>query len=97
MTAQEIVAVTIDAGSVANNAGRIDAALLFGEGVEFVIRERARSLAVWKKQTEWETLAKAPALFVIVDGKRYCAPQLSRSPATSDSKLASMISQPLCQ
>jgi len=71
MTVEEIVAVIIDSASVTSNAGEIDAALLFGHRVDYVSRERARSLSVWRKQSEWQALAEAPALFVIVDGRRY--------------------------
>ena len=71
MSIEEIVAVIIDSNSVTTVAGAIDAAMLFGRSLEYVSRDRARSLAVETGQPEWETLANAAALFVLVGGKRY--------------------------
>jgi hypothetical protein len=68
---QEIIAAVIDSACVTNDVRNIEAALFCKQSVEFVERACARFLVSKIKRTEWEVLAKAPALFVIIDGHRY--------------------------
>jgi hypothetical protein len=56
---------------VTNDPSRIAAARFRRQGVEYVDREDARLLARSTKRTEWELLARAPALLMVVDGVRY--------------------------
>jgi len=39
--------------------------------LEYVSRDRAKLLAVLTRRAEWSALAKAPTLYMVVDGVRY--------------------------
>ena len=71
MSAEEITAVIINSDCVTNDIGKIDAASLAGQQVQYVCRDLARSMSQWDDRGEWNALAEAPALFMIVDGVRY--------------------------
>ncbi|MEE8451013.1 MAG: hypothetical protein V3R99_03830 [Thermoguttaceae bacterium] len=71
MSIQEITGVVINSNRMTNDLPRIEAALFSGEPVEYVSREQATSMAHSTHHAEWEAFARAPALFVIIDGVRY--------------------------
>ena len=71
MTTQEIVAAVIDSNQVTNDPGRVEAALLCGHPVEYVGRARAKELALRKEHEEWSVVAKAPVMYVVIDGIRH--------------------------
>ena len=71
MSIREITGAVINSNRMTNDLPRIEAALFSGEPVEYLSRERATSMAHSTHHAEWEAFARAPALFVIVDGVRY--------------------------
>ena len=71
MSAKEIAAVIIDSSWITNDLARIDSASVAGQHLQYVLRDLAENMAQSGDRGEWNALAKAPALFVIVDGVRY--------------------------
>ena len=60
MAIKEIIGAIIDSDFVTNDPATIDAARSGLSSVQYVSRDRARSLAKWTKQTEGGVLAEGP-------------------------------------
>jgi len=68
---EEVTGVVVNYDYVTNNGLRINAALSAGQHVEYVTRHHARQIALRTGRPEWHALAKASAIFLIVEGIRY--------------------------
>ena len=71
MCTEEITAVVINSDYVTNDPDEIGVAEGSDQPIEYVSRDQARRLARRTRRTQWNVLAEAPAIFVIVDGVRY--------------------------
>ncbi len=71
MSLQQITAVVVNSDYVTNDLRRAELELLAERRVEYVSRNQAESMASRTGLPQWSMLAKAPPIFVVMDGIRY--------------------------
>ena len=71
MSIEEFPGAVIGSDYVTNDPNKIEAAMVRQQHVRYVSRDHARFMALCEQRREWDVLAGAPALLVIVDGVRY--------------------------
>ena len=71
MSTREIAGAIIDSNQVTNDLFKIETALFTRQTVRYLSRDDVGYMARHTGRAEWERLANAPALFVVIDGVRY--------------------------